>query len=49
MVCCNLCVSTDGFQSEIRAMSYLDLEDEMLQVIQGYNATCAFKLYEKTY
>lgn len=38
MVCCNLCVSTDGFQSEIRAMSYLDLEDKMLQVIQGYNA-----------
>lgn len=38
MVCCNLCVSTDGFQSEIRAMSYLDLEDKILQVIQGYNA-----------
>ncbi|WP_242497069.1 DUF3871 family protein [Flavobacterium petrolei] len=39
MVCCNLCVSTDGFQSEIRAMSYIDLEDKILQVIQGYNAT----------
>ncbi len=38
MVCCNLCVSTDGFQSEIRALSYLDLEDKMLQVINGYNA-----------
>jgi hypothetical protein len=38
MVCCNLCISTDGFQSEIRAMSFLDLEDKMLQVIQGYNA-----------
>lgn len=38
MVCCNLCISTDGFQSEIRAMSYLDLEDKMLQVIQCYNA-----------
>ena len=38
MVCCNLCVSTDGYQNEIRAMSYLDLEDKMLQVIQGYNA-----------
>jgi hypothetical protein len=38
MVCCNLCVSTDGFQSEIRAMSHLDLEDKMLQVIQAYNA-----------
>lgn len=38
MVCCNLCVSTDGYQNEIRAMSYLDLEDKMLQVIQAYNA-----------
>ncbi len=39
MVCCNLCVNTDGFQSEIRAMSYLDLKDKMFQVIQGYNAS----------
>jgi hypothetical protein len=39
MVCCNLCISTDGFQSEIRAMSFLDLEDKIIQVIQGYNAT----------
>jgi hypothetical protein len=38
MVCCNLCISTDGFQSEIRAMSYLDLEEKMNQVIQSYNA-----------
>lgn len=38
MVCCNLCISTDGFQSEIRAMSYLDLEEKMSQVIQSYNA-----------
>jgi hypothetical protein len=42
MVCCNLCVSTDGFQSEIRAMSYLHLEGKILQVIQGYNATKHF-------
>lgn len=39
LICCNMCISTDGFQSEIRAMSYLDLEDKILQVIQGYNAT----------
>jgi ribosomal protein L29 len=38
MVCCNLCVSTDGFQSEIRAMSYLDLEDKMIQVLANYRA-----------
>jgi hypothetical protein len=39
MVCCNLCVSTDGYQSEIKAMSYLDLEDKMFQVMQDYNAS----------
>jgi len=38
MVCCNLCISTDGFQSEIRAMSYLDLEEKIMQIIQAYNA-----------
>ncbi len=38
MVCCNLCVSTDGFQSEIRAMSHLDLEDKMIQVLSNYRA-----------
>lgn len=39
MVCCNLCVSTDGFQSEIRAMTTLDLEDKMIKVLQGYDAS----------
>ncbi len=38
MVCCNLCISTDGYQSEIKAMSYLDLEDKMLQIISNYRA-----------
>lgn len=38
MVCCNLCVSTDGFQSEIRAMNTLDLEDKIVKVMQGYDA-----------
>ena len=38
MVCCNLCVSTDGFQSEIRAMSNLDLEAKMIQVLANYRA-----------
>ncbi len=38
MVCCNLCVSTDGFQSEIRAMSNLDLEAKIIQVLANYKA-----------
>ena len=38
MVCCNLCINTDGFQSEIRAMSFLDLEEKIMQVIRSYQA-----------
>lgn len=38
MVCCNLCVSTDGFQNEIRTMGLLDLEVKMEEIIRTYNA-----------
>ena len=38
MVCCNLCISTDGYQNEIRAMSHLDLESKMLQTLAEYKA-----------
>ena len=38
MVCCNLCVSTDGYQSEIRAMSSLDLEAKIIQTLAEYKA-----------
>jgi hypothetical protein len=38
MVCCNLCVSTDGYQSEIRAMTTLDLEDKIIQTMANYKA-----------
>jgi hypothetical protein len=38
MVCCNLCISTDGYQSEIRAMTHLDLEDKLIQTIANYRA-----------
>jgi len=38
MVCCNLCVSTDGYQSEIKAMTTLDLEDKIIQTISNYKA-----------
>jgi hypothetical protein len=37
MVCCNLCISTDGFQSEIRTMGLLDLEVKMEEIIRTYN------------
>jgi hypothetical protein len=38
MVCCNLCISTDGYQNEIRAMSHLDLKAKMLQTLAEYKA-----------
>jgi hypothetical protein len=37
MVCCNLCVSTDGFKEELKAMSFVDLEDKTLQLFSSYN------------
>ena len=37
MVCCNLCISTDGFKEEIKAMSFIDLEDKTLQLFSSYN------------
>lgn len=37
MVCCNLCVSTDGFKEELKAISHIDLEDKTLQLFSSYN------------
>ena len=37
MVCCNLCISTDGFKDELKAMSVIDLEDKILQLFSSYN------------
>jgi hypothetical protein len=37
MVCCNLCVSTDGFKEELKAMTAIDLKDKTLQLFSSYN------------
>lgn len=37
MVCCNLCISTDGFKDEIRVGSYIELQDKIVELIQTYN------------
>lgn len=37
-VCCNLCVSTDGFAEEMRATSYVELQSKIMEILQGYNA-----------
>ena len=36
MVCCNLCISTDGYQSEIKAMSSYDLLEKVKLTMQQY-------------
>ncbi|TXD47775.1 DUF3871 family protein [Polaribacter sp. IC073] len=38
MVCCNMCISTDGYQDEMRVGNYLELQSKILELIQGYNA-----------
>lgn len=37
-VCCNLCVSSDGFVEEMRVSSYQELQSKILEVLQNYNA-----------
>lgn len=44
LVCCNLCVSSDGFVSEMRVSSYQELQDKILEVIQNYQAEKHLKL-----
>ena len=36
-VCCNLCISTDGYKDEIRAMSCYELQQRILELFQMYN------------
>ena len=36
LVCCNMCVSTDGYKSELKVMSVNDLMQEAIRLFQGY-------------
>lgn len=38
MVCCNLCVSSDGFVEDLRVTSYQELQAKILEIIQSYQA-----------
>ncbi len=38
LVCCNLCISTDGFKSELRVGSIEELQKSILNVISNYHA-----------
>jgi hypothetical protein len=39
MVCCNLCVSTDGYREEIRVMSCVELLHQVTTLFQFYNVS----------
>lgn len=58
MVCCNLCISTDGLQEEIKILNLSDLQDKIIGLISNYNLRkhfhemkdmSNFKLYESQF
>jgi len=44
MVCCNLCISTNGFMSELRAINCQQLFAQCVELFQNYNAMEQFQL-----
>ncbi|WP_260391077.1 DUF3871 family protein [Apibacter muscae] len=38
LVCCNLCVNSDGYVENMRVSSYQELQNSILQVLQKYEA-----------
>ena len=44
MVCCNMCISTNGYKSEIRVMSCQELLAQSINLFQRYNAMQQIKL-----
>ena len=37
LVCCNMCVSTDGYRSELKVMSTTELFNAVIRLLQEYN------------
>jgi hypothetical protein len=38
LLCCNMCVSTDGYKSDLKVMSVADLFTSAMKLFQNYNA-----------
>ncbi len=38
LVCCNLCISTDGFKSELRVASIEELKNNILEITKNYQS-----------
>lgn len=43
MVCCNMCISSDGYVEDLRADSYVGMRAKLLEVMQSYHAENHFK------
>lgn len=43
MICCNMCISSDGFVSEMRVSGYDELQAKIMETIQGYEAESHLK------
>jgi hypothetical protein len=43
-VCCNLCISTDGYQEEVKAMNCHDLQQQIVKLFMRYNIAKHFNL-----
>lgn len=46
-ICLNLCISTDGFQENLKVMHVRDLEAKALEVMQGYEAEAHLKAMQE--
>ena len=44
LVCCNLCVSTDGLKSDLRVISVQDLFDATVRLFEAYNTDAHLRL-----
>ncbi|MEZ4801141.1 MAG: DUF3871 family protein [Gelidibacter sp.] len=38
MVCCNMCVSSDGYVEDLKADNYIGLKSKLMEVLQNYEA-----------
>lgn len=46
MVCCNLCISTDGYKDELRVMSHHELLQQVVALFQSYNVSRHLQLMD---
>ncbi|UGU14254.1 DUF3871 family protein [Sinomicrobium kalidii] len=43
MVCCNMCVASDGYAGELKVDGYESMKNKLLKILQSYNAEAHLK------